>query len=66
MFDDELCKVVVEGATRYLLTNNVDYNGSKPAKMDKAYKYSWWLCSSRDCDSLKIYRDFKPSKRRPL
>lgn len=65
-FEEELCRVVVEDGDVYLLTNNCNYNGSKPSKMH-GYAYSWWLCDNfGDSDDQRLQRYFKPAKRRPL
>jgi len=64
-FKEELCRVVVEGNGRYLLTNNSVYCGSKPSKMH-GYRYGWWLCDKHDSDSQKLYRYLIPAKRRLL
>lgn len=65
LFRKELCRVVVEGRNRYLLTNNYVYAGSKHSKMH-GYKYSWWLCDKHDSDSQKLQRYLTPARRRPL
>lgn len=64
-FEEELCRVVVEGNERYLLTNNCDYNGTKPSKMH-GYQYGWWLCDKYDSDDQRLQRYLTPSRRRPI
>lgn len=64
-FRDELCRVAVESGDVYLLSNNCDYDGTCPYEMH-GYEYSWWLCSAKSCDELKLHRYLKPAKRRPL
>lgn len=64
-FKKELCRVVVEGTDRYLLSNNDDYDGNSPNNMYD-YSYSWWLCDYRAVDGQRLHRYLKPVKRRPL
>ncbi len=64
-FEEELCRVVVEGNERYLLTNNGNYAGSKPSKMH-GYRYGWWLCDNRAVDGKELHHYLTPTKRRPL
>lgn len=64
-FKKELCRVVVEGRNRYLLSNNEDYDGTCPDYM-YGYSYGWWICNDRMVDDKIPYRYLKPSKRRPL
>lgn len=64
-FEEELCRVVVENDDVYLLTNNCDYNGTKPSKM-YGYQYGWWLCDKYDSDDQRLQRYLTPVKRRPL
>jgi hypothetical protein len=64
-FRDELCRVVVEGSDRYLLSNNDDYDGNCPDNM-YGYAYGWWLCNDRKSDDELFHRYLKPTKRRPL
>lgn len=64
-FKKELCRVVVEGSDRYLLSNNDDYDGNCPDNMYD-YAYGWWLCNDTKSDDEILHRYLKPAKRRPL
>lgn len=64
-FKKELCRAIVEGRNRYLLSNNEDYGGNCPDNMYD-YSYGWWICNDRMVDDKIPYRYLKPSKRRPI